>query len=117
MAAHRSIGLLVLGGALCFTIDRNFCLCYSAYGNSYFLVVPFMLPQMITPVNRENRCIILEGYFMDFGQRLKSLRLERGYTQKELSSAIGVSMVAIRSWEQNAKKPAMGCAAFSWTSI
>lgn len=44
---------------------------------------------------------------MDFGQRLKSLRLERGYTQKELSSAIGVSMVAIRSWEQNAKKPAM----------
>lgn len=44
---------------------------------------------------------------MDFGQRLKNLRLERGYTQKELGSAIGVSVVAIRSWEKNAKKPAM----------
>jgi len=44
---------------------------------------------------------------MDFGQRLKILRLERGYTQKELGSAIGVSVVAIRSWEKNAKKPAM----------
>ena len=44
---------------------------------------------------------------MDFGQRLKNLRLERGYTQKELGSAIGVSVVAIRSWEKNSKKPAM----------
>lgn len=45
---------------------------------------------------------------MDFGQRLKNLRLERGYTQQQLSSAIGVSVVALRSWEKNTKKPAMG---------
>lgn len=44
---------------------------------------------------------------MDFGQRLKSLRLERGLTQKELGSAMGVSVVTVRSWEQNAKRPAM----------
>lgn len=44
---------------------------------------------------------------MDFGQRLKNLRLEKGYTQRQLSSAIGVSVVALRSWEKNAKKPAM----------
>lgn len=44
---------------------------------------------------------------MDFGQRLKSLRLEKGYTQKQLSSAVGVSVVALRSWEKNTKKPAM----------
>lgn len=44
---------------------------------------------------------------MDFGQRLKNLRLEKGYTQQELSCAVGVSVVAIRSWEKNAKKPAM----------
>ena len=44
---------------------------------------------------------------MDFGQRLKGLRLERGYTQQQLSSAVGVSVVALRSWEKNAKKPAM----------
>lgn len=44
---------------------------------------------------------------MDFGQRLKNLRLERGYTQQDLSSAVGVSTVAVRSWEHNAKKPSM----------
>lgn len=44
---------------------------------------------------------------MDFGQRLKNLRLERGFTQQELSNAVGVSTVAVRSWEQNAKKPNM----------
>lgn len=44
---------------------------------------------------------------MDFGQRLKNLRLERGYTQQQLSSAVGVSVVALRSWEKNTKKPAM----------
>ena len=44
---------------------------------------------------------------MDFGQRLKGLRLDRGYTQQQLSSAVGVSVVALRSWEKNAKKPAM----------
>ena len=38
---------------------------------------------------------------MDFGQRLKSLRLEKGYTQKQLSLAVGVSVVALRSWEKN----------------
>lgn len=44
---------------------------------------------------------------MDFGQRLKNLRLEQGYTQKELGAAVGVSVVSIRSWEQNIKKPTM----------
>lgn len=44
---------------------------------------------------------------MDFGQRLRNLRLERGYTQQQLSSAVGVSVVALRSWEKNTKKPAM----------
>ncbi len=44
---------------------------------------------------------------MDFGQRLKNLRLEKGYTQKELGAAVGVSVVSVRSWEQNTKKPTM----------
>jgi len=44
---------------------------------------------------------------MDFGQRLKCLRLEMGYTQKELGDAAGVTAVAVRSWEQNTKKPGM----------
>lgn len=44
---------------------------------------------------------------MDFGQRLKNLRLERGYTQQDLSSAVGVSTVSVRSWEHNTKRPNM----------
>ena len=44
---------------------------------------------------------------MDFGQRLKSLRVERNLTQQNLGDAVGVSTVTIRAWERNAKKPAM----------
>ena len=44
---------------------------------------------------------------MEFGQRLKNLRLERGITQQDLASAIGVSVVAVRNWERGARKPAM----------
>lgn len=44
---------------------------------------------------------------MNFGQRLKSLRLERSLTQQELASAVGVSVVAVRNWEHNSKKPTM----------
>lgn len=51
---------------------------------------------------------------MDFGQRLKNLRLERGYTQQDLSSAVGVSTVAVRSWEHNTKKAEHGCLDCAW---
>ncbi len=44
---------------------------------------------------------------MDFGQRLKSLRLERNLTQQNLGDAVGVSTVTIRAWERNTKRPAM----------
>lgn len=44
---------------------------------------------------------------MEFGQRLKNLRLERGFTQQDLASSIGVSVVAIRNWERGARKPAL----------
>lgn len=44
---------------------------------------------------------------MDFGQRLKNLRLEQSLTQQELAAAVGVSVVAVRNWERGAKKPAM----------
>lgn len=45
---------------------------------------------------------------MDFGQRLKRLRVERNLTQQNLGDAVGVSTVTIRAWERNTKKPAMG---------
>ena len=44
---------------------------------------------------------------MDFGQRLKNLRLEQNLTQQELADAVGVSVVAVRNWERGVKKPAM----------
>lgn len=44
---------------------------------------------------------------MEFGQRLKNLRLERGITQQDLADRIGVSVVAVRNWERGTRKPAM----------
>lgn len=44
---------------------------------------------------------------MDFGQRLKSLRTEQKLTQPKLGSMVGVSVVTVRSWEHNTKKPSM----------
>lgn len=44
---------------------------------------------------------------MNFGQRLKSLRLERGMTQQELADKIGASVVGVRNWERGARKPTM----------
>ena len=44
---------------------------------------------------------------MDFKQRLKNLRLEKGMTQEDLASAVGVTVIAIRNWERGARKPTM----------
>lgn len=44
---------------------------------------------------------------MDFGQRLKNLRLEQNITQQELAESVGVSVVTVRNWERGTKKPAM----------
>lgn len=44
---------------------------------------------------------------MEFGQRLKNLRLEQNKTQQVLASRVGVSVVAVRSWEHGNKKPSL----------
>lgn len=44
---------------------------------------------------------------MEFGQRLKNLRLKQKKTQQDLASSVGVSVVAVRSWEHGSKKPSM----------
>lgn len=44
---------------------------------------------------------------MEFGQRLKNLRLSQEKTQQDLASCIGVSVVAVRNWEHGSKKPSM----------
>ena len=42
---------------------------------------------------------------LSFGQNLKDLRHESGLTQEALGQQIGVSTVAIRSWERSARSP------------
>lgn len=44
---------------------------------------------------------------MEFGQRLKNLRLKQKKTQQDLASSVGVSVVAVRNWEHGSKKPSM----------
>lgn len=44
---------------------------------------------------------------MSFGQKLCQLRTENRLTQQELSDSVGVSVVAVRSWEQDKKRPGM----------
>lgn len=43
----------------------------------------------------------------EFGQRLKAYRTEKGFNQKSFAEAIGVSVVTIRAWENNSKRPSM----------
>lgn len=44
---------------------------------------------------------------MEFCERLKSLRIKRGMTQKELSKQLKVSIVSIGHWESGEKNPSM----------
>lgn len=44
---------------------------------------------------------------MDFGDRLKNMRIERKITQQGFANAVGVSVVTVRNWEHNIKKPNM----------
>lgn len=44
---------------------------------------------------------------MDFGSRLKSMRMEQKITQQGFADAVGVSVVTVRNWENNVKKPTM----------
>lgn len=41
----------------------------------------------------------------NFGNRLKTFRIFRGYTQKELGSKVGVTEVTVGNWERNIKLP------------
>lgn len=42
---------------------------------------------------------------MDFSQRLKNLRLESGYSQKELAKLIGISYQSLQKYEKGISKP------------
>ena len=70
-------------------------------------VVLFMLPQTTSDVNQKEERNFLWRLYMEFGQRLKNLRLKQKKTQQDLASSVGVSAVAVRSWEHGNKKPSM----------
>lgn len=44
---------------------------------------------------------------MNFGDRLKSIRIEKKITQQRFADLVGVSVVTVRNWEYNIKKPTM----------
>lgn len=44
---------------------------------------------------------------MEFGDRLKSMRIEKKITQQKFADEVGVSVVTVRNWEYNSKKPTM----------
>lgn len=45
---------------------------------------------------------------MEFGERIKALRLEKTLTQRELGKYLDVSEVSVRCWENGTKNPSMG---------
>ena len=44
---------------------------------------------------------------MEFGKRLRDCRINKGYTQKELSRMVGVSEVTVSNWERGTKSPTL----------
>ena len=44
---------------------------------------------------------------MDFGNRLKTIRVSKGMTQKELGSKVGVTEVTVGNWERGVKLPGL----------
>ena len=42
---------------------------------------------------------------MKLGEKIKELRIEKGLTQAQLASLIGVSQKAIDYWERNVNEP------------
>ena len=42
---------------------------------------------------------------MKLGERIKELRIEKGYSQMQLGKLIGVSQKAIDYWERNVNEP------------
>lgn len=41
----------------------------------------------------------------NFGKRLQQLRVEKGYTQTVLAKRLGLSVDAVRHWEQGRRTP------------
>ena len=42
---------------------------------------------------------------MKIGDKIKELRIERGWSQKQLGNLIGVSQKAVDYWERNVNEP------------
>ncbi len=42
---------------------------------------------------------------MEIGDKIKELRIEKGYSQMQLAKIIGVSQKAVDYWERNVNEP------------
>lgn len=44
---------------------------------------------------------------MDFSKKLKKLRIEKGFTQKQIADALNVSQNAVYNWENDKREPSL----------
>lgn len=42
---------------------------------------------------------------MEFGERFKKLRLQNGYTQRQVAETLGVHQSNVSDWENNISRP------------
>lgn len=42
---------------------------------------------------------------MDFGQRFKILRIQNGYTQRQVADILGIRQSNVSDWENNVSRP------------
>lgn len=42
---------------------------------------------------------------MEFGNRFKELRIQNGYTQKQVADKLGIKQSNISDWENNVSRP------------
>ncbi len=45
------------------------------------------------------------NFFMEFGKRFKFLRLQNGYTQKQVADFLGIKQSNVSDWENNVSRP------------
>lgn len=48
---------------------------------------------------------------MDFGKRLRAIRMNRGVTQQQTADTVGVSLRVYQNYEQGTRRPTFECLA------
>ena len=66
------------------------------------IIVPFKGETAKRQTGRQRPAVLEPGEYAD---RIRSLRLQNGYTQPELAEAVGVTKNAVSNWEAGRTRP------------